>query len=72
MTESQLRLLREVADGKWVFRCGSRSPTALEEFQRMAEDLLRLESMGYLKLCEALSETQPAGSTSTASTSGAG
>ena len=58
MTERQLRLLREVADGKWVYRCASRRPQDLEAFQEVADDLLRLEAMGYLRPCEALSETR--------------
>ena len=58
MTESQLRLLREVAAGKWNFRCASRRPQDLEAFQAVADDLLRLEAMGYVGECEALVETE--------------
>ncbi len=58
MTENQLRLLKEVAGGRWVFRCASRRPQDLEAFQAVADELLRLEAMGYLKPCEALSETR--------------
>jgi hypothetical protein len=58
MTENQLRLLREVAGGKWNFRCVSWRPQDLEAFQAVADDLLRLEAMGYLARAEALPETR--------------
>jgi hypothetical protein len=58
MTESQLRLLKEVVGGKRTFRCASAAPDRLEEFEAVAEDLLRLEAMGFLDACEALNETR--------------
>ena len=53
-----MRLLREVAAGKWNFRCASQNPRELEAFQSVADDLLRLEALGYLARCEALVETR--------------
>ena len=58
MTERQLRLLGEVAAGKLNFRCASSGRRGLEEFQAVADDLLRLAAMGYLSGAEALPETR--------------
>jgi hypothetical protein len=57
MTERQLQLLKEVGAGKWTHRCASQSPRELEAFQSVVDELLRLEAMGYVGRCEALTET---------------
>lgn len=44
MTEGQLALLREVAAGRRTFRCVTYAERLLEEFQAVADDLLRLEA----------------------------
>jgi hypothetical protein len=58
MTENQLRVLRKVIGGKSTFRCAGISPDHLGEFEAVADELLRLEAMGYLEGCEALPETE--------------
>ena len=58
MTERQLRLLKEVGAGKWNHRCASRNIQELEAFQAVADDLLRLEALGYVGSCHALAETE--------------
>lgn len=57
MTANQLLLLREIAGGKKTFRCVDQSVRKLEEFDRLADDLLRLKALGYVSGCEALKET---------------
>ena len=58
MTRQQQSLLREVAAGKSAFRCASQRRADLEAFQSVADDLLRLEALGYLARCETLVETR--------------
>jgi hypothetical protein len=58
MTDQQLQLLRDVAAGKWNFRCASRSPRDLEAFQAVADDLLRLSALGLVGEYEVGVETE--------------
>jgi hypothetical protein len=58
MTGEQLRLLKDIAGGRLIFRCASRSPRELGEFERVADELLRLEALGYVGRCVAEVETE--------------
>ena len=57
MMGQRLRLLREVAGCKWNYCCASRSRADLEAFLPVADGLLRLEALGYLRKRDALVET---------------
>jgi hypothetical protein len=52
MTETQLALLRDIAEGQLFFSPKGNSIEEYSAFQTVADALARLEALGYIRKCE--------------------